>query len=185
VIRNAAGLALALILAKEYPYWAPRLGAVLLRLAARLVPRPMRATRRAEWFAELDMLKAEGLHGLIFSVTVLALSPKTAIADRRNMALSAAPVTSRRRGPTTKTRFAMFSYLKLLREEIPEGDLSRTVGIITLGIVTYGSATDGTAAIGLIIVMVATLIGGAILTGIGLGGAILFYKIMERRRESS
>ena len=75
---------------KEYKYWAPRVSAVLLNLATYAIPRTTRDARRAEWLAELDLLAEEG-HGLVFALTVLVLSPRTSLADRRNPGIQALP----------------------------------------------------------------------------------------------
>ena len=50
----------ALAAQKEYEYWAPRVGAVLLNLASYAIPKPTREARRSEWLAELDLLAREG-----------------------------------------------------------------------------------------------------------------------------
>ncbi|HEV2809856.1 MAG TPA: hypothetical protein VGV93_05600 [Acidimicrobiales bacterium] len=70
-------------LEKEYQWWAPRVGAVLIRFAARMVPKSTRDSRRQEWLAELDYLEQSGSHGLLFAMRTLIRSPIAGAADRR------------------------------------------------------------------------------------------------------
>lgn len=74
---------LKVALEREYQWWAPRVGALLIRLGARMVPKSTRDSRRQEWLAELDFLGQSGSHGLLFAMRVLVRSPIARAADRR------------------------------------------------------------------------------------------------------
>ncbi len=47
------------VIEREYPYWAPRLAARVIRAAALLLPYPQRERRREEWLAELAKAAAQ------------------------------------------------------------------------------------------------------------------------------
>jgi hypothetical protein len=87
---------LRLALDKEYAYWAPRVGALLINLATRFIPKETRSTRRHEWLAELDMLEQDGMHGLLFAMRLFVRSPILGIADRRNRMTSSQPPSGNR-----------------------------------------------------------------------------------------
>lgn len=72
-----------LALEKEYQWWAPRVGAVLIRCGSRMMPKKTRESRRQEWLAELDLLEQSGMHGLMFAMRILVRSPIAGVADRR------------------------------------------------------------------------------------------------------
>ncbi|MDQ4069975.1 MAG: hypothetical protein M3203_10975 [Actinomycetota bacterium] len=88
---SLAVFAVKLVLDKEYAYWAPRLGALLIRLAGRFMPKRVRKARVQEWLAELDVLEQAGLHGLLFAVRLLVRSPVAGICDRRSLSAAWAP----------------------------------------------------------------------------------------------
>lgn len=92
---------LKVALEKEYPWWAPRVGAVLIRVGARMVPINTRDSRRQEWLAELDILEQSGTHGLLFAMRILVRSPIAGATDRR---VKEAVTTADRRVEETVTR---------------------------------------------------------------------------------